>query len=90
MKAFPDTLKYGTITPFIQYPIAPKDTLRLRFYSVSDSVNALASQTLVIQSGNAYSIVLAGYNQQQVYVNHHTGSTMNISPDIQVLLFKNN
>ncbi|MHA4810850.1 hypothetical protein ACX0G9_22270 [Flavitalea flava] len=89
-KDFPDTLKYGTISSFIQRSVTVADTLRLRFYSVADSSTVLTRTTLVVQPEHAYTIVLTGYYQSNYYINPYSGKPVWPSPDLRILLFKNN
>jgi hypothetical protein len=87
---FPDTLKYGNISPFIQRSVAVLDTLKLRFYSVADSTTVLIRSSLIIQPGHAYTVVLAGYNQSESYTSPRTGAPVSLSADLRIVLFKNN
>lgn len=87
---FPDTLKYGNISPFVQRSVTVQDTLKLRFYSVADSSTVLIRSNLIIQPGHAYTIVFTGYYKPEYYTNPRTGTPVSSSADLKILLFKNN
>src|SRR5258708_40059430 len=88
--AFPDSLQYGSVTPFINLDNPVSDTLTIRFYHVGDTTNILTRAFLYADPGRVYTMVLKGYVNSQAYPDPKTpGNTVNINPDLSVVINKN-
>lgn len=86
---FPDTLRYGAITPFTAWTNPVADTLQIRFYSTSDSVDILASAPLTASPGHAYNVVFTGYMNQQFFPDPVSGQFLYFNNDLKLILTQN-
>ncbi|MBV8255618.1 MAG: DUF4397 domain-containing protein [Chitinophaga sp.] len=89
--SFPASTKYKDNTGFLSLPVSGPTTFNIKLYSVSNTSSYIATGSMSVTPGHAYTLVIYGYsnNNPGSYIDPTTGRTVSITPNLTILTTNN-
>ncbi len=89
--SFPASTKYMDNTGFLSLPVTGPTTYNIKLYNVGNTSNYIATGSMTVTPGHAYTLVIYGYsgNNPGSYKDPTTGRTISIAPNLSILTTNN-